>query len=212
MELLSDVIRFFSIGCLILMIIGFISPSKSLFWYKGEKTKKKSSIIYLISFIALIIISGLILPKDVSERRRIENEQLALKNREEKDRKLQEKKKEEQEKKKEIENNTPILLENINDFKDYPEKYIGKILVSDCSYSEKNGLKLKNLIEVSKKDTIPLYLDLLSSNGTVDMKMDFATSIQAPNITSGYEYLVVTFLFTKGDFFSGNKVISITRK
>ncbi|MFZ9301622.1 MAG: hypothetical protein ACO23V_11700, partial [Chitinophagaceae bacterium] len=125
---------------------------------------------------------------------------------------LQEKKKEEQEKKKEIENNTPILLENINDFKDYPDKYIGKILVSECFFSSKNGLKLKNLIESSKKDTIPIYLDLMSSNGSVDMKMDFATNLQAPNITGGYEPLVVTFLFTKGDFFSGNKVISITRK
>jgi hypothetical protein len=206
------------------MIIGFFSPSKSLFWYNGEKTRKKSSIIYLLSFIGLIVISGLLLPSDVKERRRIENEKLTLKREEEKLRlselEVEEQRKLEEEQKK-IEQNTPILLQDINDFKDYPEKYLGKILIVDCTYNEKNGLKLKELVKGSKNETIPIYFDLRtiydSGDGRPDfqyleMKMDFPTNLEVPNITSVSEELQVTFQFTKGDFYDGNKVISIRRK
>ncbi len=198
------------------MIIGFFSPSKALFWYKGEKTRKKSSLIYLISFIGLMIISAVILPSEVKERRRIENEAIALKNKEEKLRKAEEESQKLEEEPEIIEENTPILLQDINDFKDYPEKYIGKILIAYCSYNEKNGLKLKELVKGSKNDTIPIYFDLRAFHEGelqyLEMKMDLPTNLQVPNITSVSEELQVTFQFTKGDFYSGNKIISISRK
>jgi hypothetical protein len=219
MELLSDIVLYFSIGCFFLMVIGFFSPSKALFWYKGDKTRKSSSLIYLISFIGLMIISALILPSDVKEKRRIENEELTLKREEEKLRlaelAVEEERKLEEEQKK-IEQNTPIFLQDINDFKDYPEKYLGKILIADCTYDEKNGLKLKELIKGSKNDTIPIYFNLSKlldgDYQQLEMKMDFPTNLQVPNITGTIEDLQVTFKFTKGDFYSGNKVISLTRK
>jgi hypothetical protein len=42
----------------ILLIIGFFSPDKSLFWYKQERTKKKSATIYGIVLIVSFILFG----------------------------------------------------------------------------------------------------------------------------------------------------------
>jgi hypothetical protein len=41
------------------LIIGFISPRISLFWYKKERTRIKSSIIYSISLITSFILFGI---------------------------------------------------------------------------------------------------------------------------------------------------------
>lgn len=47
------------LASLILLIIGFVSPQKSLFWYKKERTKKKSATIYLIALFASFILFGI---------------------------------------------------------------------------------------------------------------------------------------------------------
>jgi hypothetical protein len=47
---------------LLLLIIGIINPQKSLFWIKGEKTRMKSIVIYLILFFTLGGIGGLLNP------------------------------------------------------------------------------------------------------------------------------------------------------
>jgi hypothetical protein len=41
---------------LVLLIIGFFSPKTSLFWDKKERTKKRSSLIYGLIFVASIIL------------------------------------------------------------------------------------------------------------------------------------------------------------
>lgn len=42
----------------ILFIVGLVSPNQSLFWYKKERTKRKSVIIYgLLFFISIVMIS-----------------------------------------------------------------------------------------------------------------------------------------------------------
>ena len=42
-----------------LLIIGFIKPKTSLFWYKKEKTRKKSFFIYLLSIVSFFILFGI---------------------------------------------------------------------------------------------------------------------------------------------------------
>lgn len=44
---------------LIFLFLGFFSPQKSLFWYKKEKTKKTSALIYGIAFIVFFILVGI---------------------------------------------------------------------------------------------------------------------------------------------------------
>lgn len=44
-------------ACVVLLIIGLISPQASLFWYKKERTRKFSSLIYGLSAFALLIFS-----------------------------------------------------------------------------------------------------------------------------------------------------------
>jgi hypothetical protein len=41
-----------------LLIVGFIKPKLSLFWYKKERTRKKSFFIYLLSMISFFILFG----------------------------------------------------------------------------------------------------------------------------------------------------------
>jgi len=50
----------------ILLIIGFFSPQKSLFWYKQKRTGTKSATIYGIALVASFILFGLTSDKDKS--------------------------------------------------------------------------------------------------------------------------------------------------
>ncbi len=52
------------LASLILLIIGFFSPTTSLFWYKQERTKKTSAIIYGLTFIASFILFGITTDKN----------------------------------------------------------------------------------------------------------------------------------------------------
>lgn len=49
------------IACALLLVIGFISPNISLFWYRHERTRKKSAQVYGLFLITFIIIFGLLL-------------------------------------------------------------------------------------------------------------------------------------------------------
>ena len=47
------------LASLVLLVVGFFNPNKSLFWYKQERTTKKSSMIYGISLVAFFILFGI---------------------------------------------------------------------------------------------------------------------------------------------------------
>ena len=47
------------LASLVLLVVGFFNPNKSLFWYKQERTTRKSSMIYGISLVAFFILFGI---------------------------------------------------------------------------------------------------------------------------------------------------------
>lgn len=47
-----------ALASLLLLVVGLISPTLSLFWYKQERTRKKSALIYSLLFIASFILFG----------------------------------------------------------------------------------------------------------------------------------------------------------
>ena len=47
-----------------LLIVGFFSPTTSLFWYKQERTRTKSATIYAITFIASFILFVILTDKN----------------------------------------------------------------------------------------------------------------------------------------------------
>lgn len=49
-------------GSLLLFVLGFISPDKSLFWLKGKRTRIRSAIIYATAFIAGMFLVNLWYP------------------------------------------------------------------------------------------------------------------------------------------------------
>ncbi len=50
------------LASLMLFIIGFFSPNASLFWYKKERTRKASALIYGISLFVCLILIGALAP------------------------------------------------------------------------------------------------------------------------------------------------------
>lgn len=59
MEALQHIIALIGLAIMILFIIGLFSPQKSLFWYKGERTRWKSNTVYLSTFVILSLLNGL---------------------------------------------------------------------------------------------------------------------------------------------------------
>jgi hypothetical protein len=57
--LFENILFLLILACLALMLIGFISPKISLFWYREERTRKKSFQLYGLFLITFIIIFGL---------------------------------------------------------------------------------------------------------------------------------------------------------
>jgi hypothetical protein len=53
---------------LVLLIIGFFSPSTSLFWYKKERTKKGSLFIYGMILIISFVLFGITIDKNKSQQ------------------------------------------------------------------------------------------------------------------------------------------------
>ena len=87
-------LRILSFILLSLLVLGFFNPNKSLFWFKGEKTKMKSFIVYFISIIILSFIGSKVQPKEITDE--FEKERITL--REEQKKKEEEQKKKEEEK------------------------------------------------------------------------------------------------------------------
>lgn len=58
---MESIIFVLILACLALFLIGIFSPKISLFWYKKERTRKKSAEVYGILLITLIIVLGLAL-------------------------------------------------------------------------------------------------------------------------------------------------------
>lgn len=55
---MENVFALLFLASLILLVVGIFSPSKSLFWYKKERTRKKSASIYGIAIIAFAILGA----------------------------------------------------------------------------------------------------------------------------------------------------------
>jgi hypothetical protein len=55
------------LASLVLLIIGFFNPQKSLFWYKQERTGTKSATIYGIALVASFILFGITNDKTKSQ-------------------------------------------------------------------------------------------------------------------------------------------------
>jgi len=55
------------LASLVLLIIGFFNPQKSLFWYKQERTGTKSATIYGIALVASFILFGITNDKNKSK-------------------------------------------------------------------------------------------------------------------------------------------------
>lgn len=55
---MENLFALIALACMILLIIGFFSPDKSLFWYKQERTKKKSNTFYGLALIISFILFG----------------------------------------------------------------------------------------------------------------------------------------------------------
>jgi len=57
--LFENILFLIIVACGLLLLIGFISPKISLFWYRQERTRKKSLQVYGLFLITFIIIFGL---------------------------------------------------------------------------------------------------------------------------------------------------------
>ncbi|HEX2684338.1 MAG TPA: hypothetical protein VHL77_10415 [Ferruginibacter sp.] len=57
----ENIIFLLVLACAALMVIGLISPKTALFWYRHEKTRKRSLQVYGLFLVTLIIILGLLL-------------------------------------------------------------------------------------------------------------------------------------------------------
>lgn len=51
------------LACFVLLVIGFFSPATSLFWYKQERTRKKSAKFYLIGILISFVLFGIFTDK-----------------------------------------------------------------------------------------------------------------------------------------------------
>jgi len=61
------------LASLVLLILGFFSPKSSLFWYKQERTRKKSATIYGIATITFIILGSATSDKQPSTKSNIKD-------------------------------------------------------------------------------------------------------------------------------------------
>lgn len=190
----------------VLLIIGFFNPNKSLFWFKGERTKKKSFIIYFISLIVLNGLSVNIKPQSVIDEEKKEQEEL-----------VQQKKIEEEEliKQKKIEElNRVYLIDDCNDFKDNTGNYKG-LKIEDKFYYN-SGVKLRVIIEQTKKYTkqkfVPITFYHFDKNiNQCNIEVMVPIDIEVPNIVTRDEEVILNFTCTKGELDEGNIVNSIVR-
>lgn len=63
MTLFSNLLSVLIFVAFVFLIIGIFSPSTSLFWYKRNRSRGKSLLIYGASLLVLIVFGGLTMPK-----------------------------------------------------------------------------------------------------------------------------------------------------
>lgn len=204
-ELLDTPLTILTFIALIFLVVGFFSPDKSLFWYKKERTKKMSLIIYLTSFLVFSLIHGGIKPqKLIDEEKQLEEkkkQELLLK--EEKQKKVEEK-------------NTVYRIDNCNDFKDNSINYKGFTIEDVYQYGDNDQKLLRDIIEKTKKytknKTVKVRFFHLDNNGnSCHVEVDIPVTLEVPNITTHSEKVLLNFTCSKGEIYSGNFVNSITR-
>jgi hypothetical protein len=64
---MDSLFAFMVLASLVLLIIGFFKPQKSLFWYKKERTGTKSATIYGIALVASFVLFGITTDKNKSK-------------------------------------------------------------------------------------------------------------------------------------------------
>ena len=55
---MENVLSLLAFAAFVLLIVGLFSPTKSLFWYKKERTRKRSATVYGLSIIVLAILAA----------------------------------------------------------------------------------------------------------------------------------------------------------
>ncbi len=61
-EGIATLLALVAFTALVLLIIGFFSPRTALFWYRKPRTKKSSALVYGLTFLATLILFGLVSP------------------------------------------------------------------------------------------------------------------------------------------------------
>jgi len=56
-----------TLAIFVLFIIGIFSPKTSLFWYKGERTRKFSALLYGLGFVACAVVFSNLFPQQQTE-------------------------------------------------------------------------------------------------------------------------------------------------
>lgn len=191
-----DFVILLSLVVFVFLIIGFFNPNKSLFWFKGERTKKKSFIIYFISFFVLGILSEITKPQSVIDEENKRKEELV-----------------QQEKEEEL--NKVHRIDDCNDFKDNTMNYKGKI-IEDKFYYGNNGQTLRSLVEtfknLSDEKFIPVNLYHYDNDrNRCDITVQLPIELKVPNVMSGGEKVIINFTCFEGDLNNGNIVNSIVR-
>jgi hypothetical protein len=196
-----NLITILTLFVFILLVIGFFKPQKSLFWYKGERTKKQSLIFYIPTFFILGMIGLIIEPKDVKEDR-IKREQELVKKREIR--------------KEEERLNSVHGIENCNDFKDNPEKYTGLNIQDVFLYSSSNTYNLRSTVngtrDLTKEKTVTVsFYHYDEKLNRCDIDVEIPVDLNVPNVQGGGEKVLLTFNCSQGNLTKGNLVKSIRR-
>jgi len=194
-----DFIMIVSFIITILFFIGFFSPKMSLFWYKGERTRKRSLIFYLPTLFVLAIISTILEPESVRKEREQEEQELLI----------QREKEEEEERLKKVH-----TIENSNDFKDNTANYTGLKIQGLFRYNSR--YQIQDLREKTKQytqdETMTLSFYYYDKNfNRFDIDVEVPVDLTVPNITNIGEEVILNFTCTKGSLKEGNIVNSIKR-
>jgi hypothetical protein len=190
-------LRILSFILLSLLVLGFFNPNKSLFWFKGEKTKMKSFIVYFISIIILSFIGSKVQPKEITDE--FKKERITLR---------EEQKKKEEERIK----NTVHKIKNCNDFKDNTGNYTGFIIGDVFYYNESNTYPLRTLVGQSTEKTVSVsFYHFDEDRNQCNIVVEIPVNLNVPNIMSGGEKVRLNFNCTEGQLNSGNIVNSISR-
>ncbi|MCC6760569.1 MAG: DUF4352 domain-containing protein [Chitinophagaceae bacterium] len=74
---MSTILSLLILAFFILLVVGIFSPTKSLFWHKGNRTRKKSALIYGLAILAGIMLFNATLPPE--EKAKMKADRVAAK-------------------------------------------------------------------------------------------------------------------------------------